>query len=293
MAAVPPAIVDSHVHVWDSTRFPLPWLGSAPPYLRPQYQPSDFRAATNGIPVVATVWVQAGDGIEERRWLLEQAAVQAVPTVVVGSVELASLVGPGAIPAAERLKMLKSSPLGSGLVGVRASIRQREGAFLLRPDVQDGLTAISQSGMVLDLLIRHDQMSSAAQIAARHELTLVVDHLGLPEPHEYDAAVQKSWLEGIRRLGDTARVVLKISGVADWSTPAHRGALADAVMAGFEAFGGSRVMFGSDWPMSTAEWDYLGVVEATAELVERAVSDTDLEALWAGTATQIYGLKPG
>ena len=40
-------LIDTHVHLWDTTRFTYPWLGSLPQLARP-FLPPDYAAASAG-----------------------------------------------------------------------------------------------------------------------------------------------------------------------------------------------------------------------------------------------------
>ena len=48
-------------------------------------------------------------------------------------------------------------------------------------------------------------------------------------------------------------------------------------------------MFGSDWPVSTLGAGYPQVVETTMQLTSE-LSEAEREAVFAGTATRVYGL---
>ena len=56
-----------------------------------------------------------------------------------------------------------------------------------------------------------------------------------------------------------------------------------------EAFGPERVMFGSDWPVSTLAAGYPQVVETAMQLTAE-LTEAEREAVFGGTATKIYGL---
>ena len=102
MIALPAAIVDSHHHLWDLQRIAYPWLGSgydASKFILGDYQPlcanflpSDFRSAWGGMPVVASVHIEAecrrDQALAETIWLHEQAASSGLPNAVVAYVDL-------------------------------------------------------------------------------------------------------------------------------------------------------------------------------------------------------------
>jgi L-fuconolactonase len=77
---------------------------------------------------------------------------------------------------------------------------------------------------------------------------------------------------------------------ADWHswTPEQMRPYFDTVM---EAFGASRLMFGSDWPVLTVASTY----EQWLDVVKQAIhplTDSEAAAIMYGTATRIYELGP-
>src|SRR5262245_33247122 len=50
-------IVDAHVHLWDPTRYRVPWL-EAEPALASPFQPAEYRAHTAGIEIETFVYVE-------------------------------------------------------------------------------------------------------------------------------------------------------------------------------------------------------------------------------------------
>ena len=104
MTALPAAIVDSHHHLWDLSRIDYPWLGEqydASAFILGEYYalcrdflPRDFREAWGGMPVVASVHIEAecarSQALAETRWLHEQAAESGLPSAVAASSMLTS-----------------------------------------------------------------------------------------------------------------------------------------------------------------------------------------------------------
>jgi L-fucono-1,5-lactonase len=99
---------------------------------------------------------------------------------------------------------------------------------------------------------------------------------------QYDAA---------HRAVPAELVSAKLSGLvteADW----HRWQVADLcpyAAAALDAFGPARLMFGSDWPVCTLAAAYPDVLAAARDLTA-GLSPAEREAVFAGTATRVYGL---
>ena len=52
-------IVDTHQHLWDLSRFKLPWLAGAPKLDR-SFLMDDYKRATAGLDVVRSVYMEVG-----------------------------------------------------------------------------------------------------------------------------------------------------------------------------------------------------------------------------------------
>jgi L-fuconolactonase len=123
----------------------------------------------------------------------------------------------------------------------------------------------------------------------RHpDQVFVVDHAAKPRIR---AGVLSPWRERMRELGRRPNVFCKLSGLV---TEAHpRGwtrddlePYADVVLS---AFGPSRVMFGSDWPVCLAACSYARWLATVRELCA-ALSPAERESVLGGSARRAYRL---
>ncbi|HEV7646540.1 MAG TPA: amidohydrolase family protein, partial [Actinophytocola sp.] len=101
------------------------------------------------------------------------------------------------------------------------------------------------------------------------------------------------WAAAITAIARRPNVFCKLSGMvteADWTswTASDLAPYADHVLA---TFGPDRVLFGSDWPVCELAATYDEVV-ATARTLTAALSDTEREQVFDGTARLAYAL-PG
>ena len=78
------------------------------------------------------------------------------------------------------------------LVGVRHQVHDEPNPeWLLRDDVQQGIAAVGEAGLVYDLLVRARELPAAVETAERHPATtFVLDHVAKRPPD--DAA----WADG-------------------------------------------------------------------------------------------------
>ena len=179
---------------------------------------------------------------------------------------------------------------GAKLVGLRHQVQSEpDPDWLTRPDVLRGLAVVARVGLVYDLVITPGQLAAAARAAAAvPDLTFVLDHLGKPP---IASARTDPWAADLRRLAALPNTAAKLSGLvteADW----HRWRVADLrpyAEVAFDAFGPARLMFGSDWPVCTLAASYPDVLAAARDLTA-GLTPAEREAVFAGTATAVYGL---
>jgi L-fuconolactonase len=254
-------IVDAHQHFWDPSRATYPWMTDD--RLRRRYGPEDLEPLLRANGVDGTVVVQARQDLDETRDLLDVAAAYPWVLGVVGWIDLTADI-------AAQLQDLGSSRL----VGVRHVVEDEpDPRWLLRNDVQRGLTAVAEAGLVYDLLVRTPQLAAAIETARRHpELQFVLDHVA-KAPHGADE--HAVWERGVGALAELPNVACKISGLF---TEARPEATAERAL---HWFGPERCMWGSDWPVCTLASEYAdGIV----------LVDGGGERVLSATAIAVYGL---
>jgi L-fuconolactonase len=99
------------------------------------------------------------------------------------------------------------------------------------------------------------------------------------------------WATSLRDLAALPNTYCKLSGLvteADWKTWGTED-LRLYTDTALDAFGPSRLMFGSDWPVCTLAATYGQVVDATGELTDK-LSAAERTEVFEGTATRVYGL---
>ncbi|TCO46397.1 L-fuconolactonase [Kribbella antiqua] len=276
--------VDAHHHIWDLTVREQSWMaGPEMDPIRRSFAIDDLAPQAAAAGITATVLVQTVGLVDETVEFLEVAASNELVAGVVGWVDLT------APNLSDVLTGLQQRPDGSFLKGIRHQVHDEPDVnWLLRPDVQRGLAAVADAGLVYDLLTKTPHLPAAIETArALPGLTFVVDHISKPvigDPLE-------PWAGQLRELAALPNVTCKLSGMvteADWTNwkPSDLQPYADVVL---DAFTPSRVMFGSDWPVCLLAAGYADVVE-TAEALTATLTADEREAVFTTTATQIYNL---
>lgn len=172
---------------------------------------------------------------------------------------------------------LRGSPGGRKLCGIRFPTIDLERTELLR-----GITAAGQAGLAIDLLVGpHDLAKVQVLAASAPGTSLIIDHLGDPPG---DAVERNRWqrdLAGIAALPNTS---IKVSGAALLGKDA-----ADVIARVADIFTADRMMFGSDWPITTARTGYGALLTSTLG----HLSFLPLQAVLNDTAVRVYSLRPG
>ena len=288
-------IVDAHHHVWDLSVRDQPWLARselAP--LRRNFALSDLKPEAVAQGVTATVLVQTVTEPEETPEMLALAAAEDMVAGVVGWVDLEA---PG---VADAVAALRQRTGGDLLVGIRHPLlTEPDPGWLARPAVLRGLAAVAAAGLVFDVVAEPRQLAAAATAAAATpELTFVLDHLGNPD---VCAGVGGVWASAVRAFAALPNTVAKLSGIlAEPAVPDDAARPADGAQTGhirpfyeiaLSGFGPGRLMFGSDWPVSTLTASYADV-HAAARSLTADLSQAELAAVFRDTAVRAYGLQP-
>jgi L-fuconolactonase len=269
-------IVDAHHHFWDPTRREYPWMGDELAAIRRPYGPDDLRPELVDNGVDKTILVQTVASVDETREFLETAAQTDFIAGVVGWIDLT------AADVADQIASLVSDLL----VGIRHQVHDEpDPSWLLRQDVQRGIAAVGEAGLVYDLLVRTRELPAALETVRRHrDSSFVIDHAA--KPRIASISWDRDWERGLAPFSDQPNVTCKLSGLvteADWKswTPEQLEPYVKRVVGWF---GPGRCIFGSDWPVCLLAASYTQVMDTLQQIV--GLDD----AIFGETATRVYGL---
>jgi L-fuconolactonase len=275
-------VIDAHHHVWDLTVRDQDWItGPELAPLRRDFTMKDLESGARAAGVDRTVLVQTVTVPEETPEFLALADEHDLIAGVVGWTDLTRP------DVADELARLRELPGGRHLKGIRHQVQgEPDPEWLLRPDVRRGLAAVADAGLVYDLVVLAHQLPACTRAAADLPgLTFVLDHLGKPP---IASGNLDPWASGLRALAALPNTVGKLSGLvteadlASWTVEDLR-PYADVAL---EAFGPERLMYGSDWPVSTLAATYGEILDITRRLID----PHDHTQILATTATRVYGL---
>ena len=170
----------------------------------------------------------------------------------------------------ETLARLRGLLGGDGLVGIRHQVHdESDPDWMLREDVQRGLTAVFAQGLTYDLLVRTRELPAAIATAqAFPQARFVLDHAAKPPISE---GFSREWADLLAALAACGNVWCKISGLAteanwdDWDAERLLPFVAHAA----ECFGEDRLIFGSDWPVCLLAGSYGAIKGALDECLTK------------------------
>ncbi len=274
-------VIDSHHHFWNYTDADYGWIPPEWSVIRRDFLPADLHAEISAAGVDGVISVQARQSLVETDWLLGFAAQHPFIRAVVGWLPIID-------PAVEaHLDRYAAHPKLRSLRHVLQA--EADDAYMLRDDFNRGISALTRRGLAYDILILEKHLPNTIAFVDRHPTQVfVLDHIAKPR---IAAGELEPWAKNIRELARRPNVSCKLSGmvteadVARW-TPAQLQPYFDVVR---DAFGPSRLLFGTDWPVCLAGVSYARWMQ-TVETALRTMSEDERAAVLGENAQRIYRL---
>jgi L-fuconolactonase len=273
--------IDAHHHFWRYTPTEYDWIDERMEVLRRDFLPEDLKAEMRSTGVDGTIAVQARQTLEETRWLLDLAEANEEIRGVVGWAPIAGEEFPGVMEEFDGRAKLK---------GLRHVIQgEKDENYILREDFNSGVRALAGSGLVYEILIYERHLPQAIEFVDRHpEQVFVLDHVAKPL---IAAGIVEPWAGRMRELGERENVWCKVSGMvteADWKTWAPE-KLKPYLDTAVQAFGPSRLIAGSDWPVCLVASSYERWWQVLREYFA-GFSEAERSRVFGGNAVEVYGL---
>ena len=263
--------LDSHQHFWHYSPTEHTWMTDEMAILKRAFLPHDLQPLLASIHFDGSVAVQARQNLEETRWLLELADQHDFIKGVVGWVDLRSE------DLGHQLERFAAHPK---LVGVRHIVHDEpDDNFMLRPDFRRGISQLKEFDLTYDLLLFPRHLKVAVKLVEEFpEQPFVLDHLAKPKIAEQ---LFSPWQEDLHQLAKLPNVTCKLSAMvteAKWNQwrPSDFHRYLDITCA---AFGWSRLMIGSDWPVCTLAGEYEPVMKIVIDYVQKFPAETQAAIL--------------
>ena len=274
--------IDSHQHFWKFDPVRDSWIGDTMSSIQRDFMPEDLKPILDKFGIDGCVAVQADQSEAETAFLLDLAGKYDFIKGVVGWLDLRAADAGNRIEYYSKFEKLK---------GFRHVLQgETDRALMLNPQFMNGIRALKRHDLAYDILIFPDQLGYTHEFVKKFEGTrFVVDHIAKPDIKNKN---MDKWELGIKALGRHENVYCKISGMIteadwyDWVLLDFKPYL-DVV---FEAFGASRVMFGSDWPVCNVAGGYQQMLSVVKNYIAK-LSDDEQARFCGLNAVEFYKLK--
>jgi predicted TIM-barrel fold metal-dependent hydrolase len=279
-------IVDSHQHLWDLKKFCLPWTATTPS-LAHDYGMADYLAATAGIPIVKSVYLEVD--VEPSQQQAEADHVTDLCRRGEGPLKAAVISGrPAAEAFRDYIGPYKGHPYVRGLRQVLHVVTTPPG-YCLQKSFIAGVQYLGELGLSYDICMRAPELPDAAKLVdACPRTAFILDHCGNADLKVKD---QTSWRRDIAIVAQRKNVVVKVSGIIASATPGQwtLDDLAPIIHHTLDVFGPDRVMFGGDWPVCTLGASYKQWFDALRQIVSNR-PDSEQRRLFHDNAIRHYRL---
>ena len=273
--------IDSHHHFWKYDPVTYSWMNEKMGVLKKDYQPEDLKTEINSSNIDGVVSVQADQSMRETDDLLKHANEHSFIKGVVGWFPLAE-------PELEGL--LERYASNPWLKGVRHVVQDEpDDRFILGDAFNAGIRKLKPHNLVYDILIYERQLGASIEFVDRHPgQVFVLDHVAKPRIGD---RVIEPWKTQMFDMAKRDNVYCKLSGMAteaDWQSWTKED-LWPYIDIAMEAFGPSRMMLGSDWPVARLAVEYGDWINLCREYI-CPLSEAERALVEGGVATQAYDL---
>ncbi len=273
-------VIDSHQHFWKYDPVRDSWITDEMAVIQRDFLPDDLAPELKSNGVDGCVSVQADQSETETEFLLHLADEAPIVQGVVGWVDLRS------DDLTDRLQYFKKFPK---LKGFRHVVQGEPKGFLSNPKFVNGVNELRKDGFTYDLLIYHHQLPEALEFVAKvPETKIVIDHIAKPAIARGE---KTQWELNMAAMATFPNIFCKLSGMvteASWSNWKRDDfyPYLDEVL---EAFGPSRVIYGSDWPVCLVAASYAEQFDIVRSYISQ-LSEAEQKAILGGNAIAFYGL---
>ena len=273
-------IIDSHQHFWNYDPIRDSWIDDSMSIIRKNFLPKDLEPILIENGVDGCIAVQADQSELETQFLIDCACSNSFIKGVVGWVDLTSK------NIDNRLNHFSLNP---SFKGVRHIVQAEKKNYLLRKDVQNGISKLKEYNLTFDLLIYPHQIMNAVELAKKFsDQKFILDHIAKPN---ISKPVSDEWKYGIKLLSENHNVSCKISGMVTETNnfKFNNNDFTPFLDIIFNYFGSERIMFGSDWPVCLVAASYNQTIKIIHNYLENC-SKKIKDDIMGNNAVKIYNL---
>lgn len=277
-------IVDTHAHFWDPGLLEYRWIEKGSVFDR-AYHLQHYQRAAAQVPVGRMIFVEcdthSNSSLREAQWVTQLARGDGRIQGIVARVDLAASTN-----IVRDLDEVAALPL---VKGIRDNIQNNPPGFALQDSFVRGVEEVHERGLHFELCLKHHQLAETIELVRRcPDGRFVLDHCAKPDIR---AGLREPWLTQMRAIAELPNVDCKISGLvteADWEKWRPEEVLWYARKSA-EAFGPSRIMFGSDWPVNEVAGGFVRWFRLAEELAA-AWSLERRQGFFCKNAERVYRL---
>lgn len=263
-AATPIPIIDTHIHLFDTTRPQgVPWPPKTDAIRYKPALPPRFIELTKDLGIVGAIEVEASPWPEDNQWVHDIAAPYPIILGHIGNLT------PTAPNFRAELERLARNPIFRGLRYGNLWPGHDLTVQLAKPEFISGLRDLAAANLVLDsanpslkLLAEIRRISDAVP-----NLRIVVDHLpGMADPTE--AKDKATYNELLSDLAARKQIYFKVSAVLKrpgGKLETNHAFYKPKLDEMWQRFGQDRLLYGSDWPNSDGLGTYAQVLAVVRE----------------------------
>jgi L-fuconolactonase len=253
--------------------------------IRRNFVISDLRDAIAGSRIDKTILVQTVTDYAETPELLAIAKDDQLVGAVVGWLQI------DAPDAISHLHGYLDLPGGEFLKGIRDIAQDHpDSSYLAKPETIANVKKLGELGITFDLLTKVPELPAAIKLVrACPDVQFVMDHISKPKIAKKEI---EPWKTLITELATFPNVSCKVSGLVteanwkEWQVKDFKPYVNHII----EIFTPQRLMFGSDWPVSTLGGTYSEIIEL-AETLTSDLTPSEAEFFWHKSAAAAYRLS--
>lgn len=273
-------IIDSHQHFWNYNPTRDKWINSSMKILQKDFLPQHLKPILDDNGIDGCIAVQADQSENENKFLLDCAENNLFIKGVVGWIDLKGK------NINNKLAYYKTNPL---FKGVRNIVQNEHDNYLLRSDIQNGISKLSSYNLTYDLLIFPRQLPAAIALVEKFPKQIfILDHIAKPNISNSKA---ENWKKNITKLSKFNNVNCKLSGMVTETEGFifNDNDFYPYIDHIFKSFGPERILFGSDWPVCLLAANYKKVTEIIKNYLKSHSKKTKLNVMGLN-AIKIYNL---
>jgi L-fuconolactonase len=274
-------VIDSHQHFWKYEPVKHDWIDDDMSVIRRDFSPSDLSKVYKESSIDGCVAVQADQTLEETDFLIDLASNNSFIKGIVGWVDLRS----------ENIEnVLEKYSTDKIVKGFRHVVQgEADHNFLLRPNFSRGISLLEKYNFTYDILVFPHQLGSVLEFVKKFpNQKFVIDHIA--KPYIKDGYFD-GWATMMTAIGKHENVSCKMSGMvteADFNTWTPE-QIHPYMNVALEAFGSSRILFGSDWPVCLVAGNYSKIKKLTTDFISQ-LSQIEQNSIMGTNAIEFYNL---